>query len=339
MLLEIKVVQTRRELGEFLNLPRSIYGCGQYCPTPVPLETLTHARYRFFLALGNGRPVGRVAAIIDPRYKEPDTGFFGAFETIGKPAVSSELLSNAEAWLAAQKVKRIIGPATFNTNQQVGLLIEGFDEPPTPFIPSNPPYYQELIEERGFRKKTDLLSFSCSLKQAIPPFLEKIAGRAAQRKGLALHVLNMLPPGRAVPIITTILNEAMANNWGYIPLTPRETRSLVNYCFHKGDPSLALLITIKKQPAAFSLCLPAGRKNHFARLALLAVVPEFRTLGLESLLIKSTVEILQKRSYSAFEVSQVDENNAAMQKIIAKFPCHPTKRHRVYEKNVNSIDA
>ncbi|MEW6425147.1 MAG: GNAT family N-acetyltransferase [Bacillota bacterium] len=339
MLPEIKVVQTRRELGEFLNLPKSIYGCEQYCPTPVPLETLNHARYRFFLALENGRPVGRVAAILDSRYKEQDTGFFGGFEAIRKPAVSSELLSNAEAWLAAQKVKRIIGPATFNTNQQVGLLIEGFDEPPTPFIPYNPPYYQELIEGRGFRKKTDLLSFSCSLKHAIPPFLEKIASRAAQRKGLALHVLKTFQPGRAVPIIATILNEAMANNWGYIPLTPRETCSLVNYCFRKGDPSLALFITIEKRPAAFSLCLPAGLKNHFARVAILAVVPEFRTLGLESLLIKSTVEILQKRNYSAFEISQVDENNAAMQKIIAKFPCHPTKRHRVYEKNLNSIGA
>lgn len=334
MPLEIKVVQSRKDFFDFLNLPQSIYLDDQYSPPALPLETLQRVPHQLFLALERGQPVGRIAALLEPRSKEPDTGFFGALETIRQPAVAAALIQNAAAWLAAQKRKRMIGPATFNTNQQVGLLIAGFDEPPAPGIPYNPPYYQELMEGCGFQKLTDLLSFSWSLNQAIPPPLDRIASRAAQRKGLVLRPVNPFNFSQDVQIITHILNQGMARNWGYLPLTFGETHSLVNYCLAKGDPSLALIITIKKQPAAFSLCLPADRRYPFPRMAFLAVVPEFRALGYETLLFKRTLEILQRRNYLKLEASQIDENNSAMIKIIQKFSFLPIKRHRVYEKKI-----
>ncbi len=344
MSLEITTVRSHQDLFDFLNLPKAIYHCLKYCPEPATPAMLNpfslppgRFLYQYFLAFENGRPVGRVAAIIDLQYREPDTGFFGAFETIEQPVVARELLNRAENWLRAHRRKRMVGPATLNTNQQVGLLIEGFEEPPAPFIPYNPPYYQRLIEECNFSKLIDLLSFAGSLKQAIPSPLSKIAGRAAQKKGLAMRAVNPFQLRQDVFLITCILNEAMADNWGYIPLTPGEILNLLNYCFAKGDPSLALIIMIEKKPAAFSLSLPADKENHEnhrARLALLAVVPKFRTLGLESLLVTTTVQVLQERNYSTLEMSQVDENNSAMIKIIKKFPCRLIKRHRVYQKNI-----
>ncbi|MEW5898682.1 MAG: N-acetyltransferase, partial [Bacillota bacterium] len=80
MALEIKAVQSHRDFFDFLHLPGAIYRDEPYSPPPLPLEILSRLRYRFFLARENGLPVGRVAAIIDPLAKEPDTGFFGAFE-------------------------------------------------------------------------------------------------------------------------------------------------------------------------------------------------------------------------------------------------------------------
>jgi hypothetical protein len=335
MSLEIKFVKSRSDMINFLNLPKFIYGHQKFCPPTTPLQIPNSTHYQFFLALENNQPVGRVAAIINSRYIEPDTGFFGALEAIQQPAVGRELLRNAEEWLAAQKIKRIVGPATMNTNQQVGVLIKGFEEPPTPFIPYNPPYYQDLVEGFGFHKLTDLLSYSYSLKQKIPPFLKKIARRAKQKTGLTLRSLNTFYLRPNVQAIQYILNEAMINNWGYIPLTSREISSLVYYCLSKGDPSLASIITMGKKPAAFSLCLPVTRSGLRARMAFLAVVPAFRMLGLESLLITRTIEIVQSRGHSTLEISQVDEKNEAMQKIITKFSCPLIKCHRVYQKNID----
>ncbi|MCL6448695.1 MAG: GNAT family N-acetyltransferase [Armatimonadetes bacterium] len=335
MALEIKAVQSHRDFFDFLHLPGAIYRDEPYSPPPLPLEILSRLRYRLFLARENGLPVGRVAAIVDPFAKETDTGFFGAFEISGRqPDVARKLLENAENWLAAQKIKKIVGPATFNTNQQVGLLIEGFDQPPTPSIPYNPPFYQELLEGAGFYKFTDLLSFHFSLKQRIPPVFDRSAARAARRKGLVLRSLNALTWRQDVQTITLILNRGMADNWGYVPLSFRETHSLVNYCFTKGDPSLVLIVTLEKKPAAFSLCLPAGPECPFPRMAFLVVIPEFRASGLESLLIKKTVEILQLRNCPAVEASQVDENNPAMLKIIQRLQFSLVKRHRVYAKTI-----
>jgi len=336
MALEIKAVQSRRDYFDFLHLPGLVYRNEQYSPPPLPLEILSRLRFCFFLARENGRPVGRVAAVIDPLTKEPETGFFGAFEVSGRrPDVAGELLAGAENWLAAQAVKRIVGPATFNTNQQVGLLIEGFQVPPAPSIPYNPPDYRELIEGAGWQKFTDLLSFHYSLKQGVPPVFERIAARAACRQGLVLRSLNARRTRREdAQMIALILNRGMADNWGYIPLGAREAGSMVDYCLTRGDPSLALLAVIEKKPAAFLLCLPAGPACPFPRIAFLAVVPEFRGAGLESLLIKKTLETLLPRNYPVVEISQVDENNSPMLKILEKIQLSAVKRHRVYEKIV-----
>lgn len=339
MSLHVKAVRRSEDFFAFLNLPgiisrRVSTNAGQH-PSPSislpPPPARGDAEYCYFLATENGFPVGRVAASFDSRFPDKEAGFFGAFESVESREVAGTLLENAARWLAAQKRKKMIGPVTLNTNQQVGLLVEGFQEPPAPFVPSNPPYYSGLLESLGLVKYTDLFSFHYSLVTVLPPLLSKVADRAGQRQGLKVHSLSLFNFRQNAEAVLFILNSGMAGNWGFLPLTSGEARGLVRYCLFRGEPSLALLATVKGKPAALSFTFPPAASGQIPRLALLAVVPEFRGLGLEALLIVKTVRILSGLGYAVFEVSQVEENNAAALKIITKFNCRLTKRHRLYQ--------
>lgn len=347
MPVSVTPVRTRKELLDFAHFPSRIYQNKKYRPWTMPsgmLQMLStahnptwrQARYQCFLAAENGRLAGRIASVIDPRIASTQTGFFGAFETEERVEVAEKLFAAAEEWLASSGARKIIGPATFNTNQEVGLLIEGFEEPPQPFIPYNPPYYQNLVENCDFNKTTDLISYHYPLGQDISSTVTRVANRALQKKGLLTRQLNFTRLSLEIETIMSILNQAMADNWGYIPLSRPETAVLLNYCLHRGDPSLALVITINSEPAAFSLCLPGTRQtNYCARAAILAVVPRFRNQGLEAVLIQKNLETLLAKGYRAVEISQVEEENSPMTSILAKLDgCRPVKRHRVYQKEI-----
>ncbi|HAG10470.1 MAG TPA: hypothetical protein DCK76_03580 [Desulfotomaculum sp.] len=343
MSVTVKVISSRHELLDFAYFPIRIYSREKHRPWTTPDEMLNmlsfwntywlKAKYKCFLAVDNGQIVGRLTAIYDPR--TPKTGFFGALEIVEDMEEAAEnLFKAAEEWLIVQGAEEITGPATFNTNQQVGLLIDGFDEPPQPFIPYNPPYYRRLLEEYGFTKLNDLLSYKYSADQDLPAVINKVAGRAAQKTGLLMRSLKVTSLSREVETIRLILNESMAENWGYIPLSRQEVEGMLYFCLSRGDPSLVLTIFIDSEPAAFSMSLP-GSAKYCARLALLGVVPRFRLKGLEALLFQKTQSILSSKGYKIIEASQISENNLPMLKLIPKLEnSRLIKRHRYYRKDL-----
>lgn len=342
MSVTVKAIRSRHELLDFAYFPVQIYRQEKHRPWTTPDEMLNmlsfrnaywlKAKYKCFLAVDNGRIVGRLAAIYDPR--TPKTGFFGALEIKDLSEAAENLLEAAKEWLIAQGAEEITGPATYNTNQQVGLLIEGFDEPPQPFIPYNPPYYQRLVVSCGFTKLNDLLSYQYPVDQALPDVVNRVAGRAAQKTGLSMRSLNVTRLSREAETIRFILNEAMAENWGYIPLSRQEVEGMLYFCLSRGDPSLVLIIYMDSEPAAFSMSLP-GSLRHCARIALLAVVPRFRLKGLEALLFQKTQSVISSKGYKTAEASQISENNLPMLKLIPKLEnCRLIKRHRFYRKDL-----
>ncbi|HAU30792.1 MAG: hypothetical protein XD78_1977 [Desulfotomaculum sp. 46_296] len=342
MSITVKVISSRHELLDFAYFPVQIYRQEKHRPWTTPDEMLNmlslrntywlKAKYKCFLAQNNGQVVGRLAAIYDPR--TPKTGFFGALEIKDLDEAAENLFEAAKEWLIAQGAEEITGPVTFNTNQQVGLLIEGFDEPPQPFIPYNPPYYQRLVEGCGFTKLNDLLSYQYPIDQELPAAVNRVADRAAQKTGLLMRSLNVTRLSREVETIRSILNKAMAENWGYIPLSHQEVEGMLYFCLSRGDPSLVLTIYIDSEPAAFSMSLP-GSPRHCARVALLAVVPRFRLKGLEALLLQKTQSVISSKGYKTVEASQISENNLPMLKLIPKLEnCRLIKRHRFYRKDL-----
>src|SRR5438034_2044589 len=168
--LTIKPVQGRREKKQFLEVPWSI---NRGDPNWIPplrhnqAELVGYKRHPFyndaegqtFLALADGRPVGRIAAIVNHahnhKYNE-QRGFFGFFECIDDQETAAALFEAARGWLSQRGITAIRGPMNPSMNYECGLLIEGFDTPPFFMMTHNRPYYQRLIEGCGFQKAEDM---------------------------------------------------------------------------------------------------------------------------------------------------------------------------------------
>ena len=122
-----------------------------------------HAEVDYFIARRNGQAVGVIAAILNHRhneFQEENVSHFGIFEVLNDPEAAAALLETAEDWGRQKGTDRILGPANFSTNDEVGLLIEGFDSPPVVLMPYNPTYYIDFIESSGYTKAMDLLAWN-----------------------------------------------------------------------------------------------------------------------------------------------------------------------------------
>ncbi len=143
--LEIVPVEDKSALTRFIRVPWRIYRDDPQWVPPLILERREHLSRRtnpFFqhaeaclwLALRDGRPVGRVSAQVDQTSLEQHgdaTGHFGFLEAEDDPEAFASLLATAEGWLAAKGMKQVRGPFSFSINDESGLLVEGFDTPPS----------------------------------------------------------------------------------------------------------------------------------------------------------------------------------------------------------------
>ena len=151
----IEKVETSAQLREFVRFPLRIYSIDSPWVPPVWKEEMKrlapeygdfyrHSDAQLFLARNKtGEPVGRIAAIRFNRHLkvyDDGVGFFGFFECIDDSATAGQLFDAAKRWLREQGLAKMRGPTSFTINEEIGLLIENFDDPPTLLTTWNPPY-------------------------------------------------------------------------------------------------------------------------------------------------------------------------------------------------------
>ncbi len=348
MPVQIYPVNNQQHLTEFCLFPREIYRKGEYSVcygnpgeifNPQHNPVLRHLTLCCFTAHQNHRIVGRIAAIKDSLNPQPATGFFGCFECENNAETATALLTKAAQWLSSHGCDTMIGPATFNTNQQVGLLIEGFESGYQPGMPYNPPYYHTLMLNAGLEKLTDLLSFQWKQEDGTPSRLSRVAARVNKNNDVNMRRINLRNPMQEIDFVKQVFNQAMANNWGYIPLTRAEVSSMLYHLARYSDPDLQLAISWKGHPAGIALCtpspLPSKRGNKSTRAAILGIVPQYRQKGLDALLMAHLMDVLAYKGYDEVDLSQIHENNEPMIKRITQVLASPqTRRFRIYQKNI-----
>src|SRR5437762_9117752 len=131
--------------------------------TPGKNPFFEHAEAQYFLAVRDGRPVGRIAAIKNDAHNREHgdrVGFYGFFECVNEQAVANALFDAAARWLSDKDFRVMRGPMNPSVNDDCGLLVAGFDTPPTIMMPHNPPYYVALHQGYGFTKAKDLIAFA-----------------------------------------------------------------------------------------------------------------------------------------------------------------------------------
>ena len=338
-------------------VPHLLYERRKFFSPANPVFQFTEVTY--FLARDQeGRVVGRVTAHINERHNRhagEKTGFFGFFECVEDRVAASALMTAAEDVLRARGMEVIRGPFNFSTNEECGLLVQGFDRPPSLMMPYTKPYYPDLMTGVGYSKAKDLLAYEYEYQGNIPDHLVRFSQRIRERKQIVIRSINMKRFMEDVETIFRIYNAAWSGNWGFVPVTEEEFRSTAKDLRAIVDPSIVLIAEKEGRPVGFSVTLPDynvllkktngrllpfgflhllfGRKSiRRVRTLLLGVESEYRLSGIDVLLIYDTFEKGLARGYRAGEMSWILEENVLMRKPLERMGAHIGKVYRIYEK-------
>jgi GNAT superfamily N-acetyltransferase len=365
----IETVRSGKTLREFIYFPRTFYSRDPLWSPPMWMEErqtfttknplLAQSDYTLFLARVDGRASGRILAYVDHNfndYYKSRIGMFGSFESVRRPEVAAALLRETEQWCTGQGMERIRGPI-HPVEECWGSLYRGFDRPATFMMPYNPSYYNDFLEELGYRKVKDLLAFEGDARKGyqIPArfirFREKLRTRHPEFRIRPIDMKHLL---RDAETIWRISNQAIRNNWGWAPYGLEELKATFKKLKPIADPDAIWIVEDSGEPVGFSLGFPdiniilrkirgrlfplgflrllaMRRRLRDFRLFGLAVLPEYQGMGLDVLLYMSLYEALAPRGVR-MEASYVLEDNSSMINALEKLGLVKTKTYRVYEK-------
>lgn len=264
--LVVKPVEGHKERLAFLNLPWELYkGDPNWVP---PLrdhqwELLNYkhhplydvSKIQTFLAWRGEKPVGRIAAILNVAHNEfqnEKRTFWGFFESINDDEVSSALFAAARQWGKEQGYPVLRGPCNPTQNYECGLLVDGFDSPPTFGLTYNPAYYVDLVEKAGFKKAQDLFAF-WGYVEMLAAFDEKmkfVVDEATSRFQLKVRPLNPKRFVEDVHVFLDIYNRSLGGTWGYSALSKGEADCIAKSVKHLIVPELTTIAEIDGRPVA-----------------------------------------------------------------------------------------
>ena len=354
-----------------MELPYALYREDPYWVPPLRiaqrdiLNTRKHPFYanaeaRFFLALRDGRVVGRIAAVLDRaynRFQGEEAGFFGFFETIRDQEVATALLDAARQFLTAKGVKVLRGPVSPSTNYECGLLVEGFDSPPMVMMTYNPPWYAGLIENAGWRKAKDLYAYRSSTGEVSQARVMRVAERAARSNGVRVRPIEMKRFWEDVEKIWEVYNSAWERNWGFVPMSRDEFFHSAKDMKQVLKPEFVLIGEAGGNVVGFALALPDvngalkhadGRLFPFGllkilyyqrlvrslRVIALGVVREYQPAGLGAAFYAALMRNATRLGYDQqCEMSWILEDNVLMNRSLEAMGARRYKTYRIYERN------
>src|SRR3954471_950453 len=230
---EVRPVRSLADRRQFIDLPFRLHGTGTPWIPPLRIERhlflsprfnafFKHGEAQLFLAERDGRVVGRVSAQVDRNFNDHhqnDWGMFGFLEFEEDPAVLEALLSAAEGWLRERGRDRMVGPMDFTPNDELGVLIEGFDIEPLVRQPWQPPYYHVLCEQAGLVKEVDLFMWEMKIgnREKILPIIWNLADDLEPKHGIRIRRMTRRGLRRDLDAFAELYNEAWARNWGFVP--------------------------------------------------------------------------------------------------------------------------
>jgi len=281
----LRQIQIPQDQRKFIKLPWRIYAKDRHWIPPQisqqkkfidknhNLFLKNDAETCFFLLERGSEVIGRIVAMDNFRYRnlyKEQTGFFGFFECIEDYGAAEHLLNAARDWLNQRGLDRMIGPTNFTTNDESGLLIEGFDSPPTLAIPYTHRVYPEFFERFGLTKLKDILAWSIDPAQPMSERMQRIAGRIKARGTFQIRPVNLEIYEKEKEALKEVFLSSSFQGYGELPWTEEEYYALADEFRPLTIPDLFLIVEERGKPVALSFSLPdygpilSGMRGPFA---------------------------------------------------------------------------
>ncbi len=379
---KIRPVTTKAHRKAFVDLPYRLYANDpNWVPalkqdvyaliTPGKNPWFEHGEAQLFLAEANGRVTGRISAQIDhlalaqpaEQGMGPGTGNWGLLEA-EDAATMTALIAQAEDWLRAKAMVRVLAPISISIWDEPGLLVKGHDHPPTVMMGHNTAAYESWIESAGYQGVQDLLTYEIPITVDFPPLVKRIIESGERNPRIVIRRVDKSRFDEEAALILGILNDAWSGNWGFVPITDSE----IAYVGKKLKPivyeDLIRIAEVDGEPVAFMMTLPdmnekligyAGSlfpfnwakllwwlrapKVRTMRVPLMGVLKKLQSTRLASQLALMLVEFTRRDATARYgatrgEFGWVLDDNGPMKSVGEAINGRINKVYRIYEKTL-----
>lgn len=370
--LRVTPVSSRSEMKAFIDLPWAIYkGDPNFVP-PLKKDLATlldntkhpfwkHGSRQLYLARRGTKPVGRIVAIIDDdfnRHYNLQAGAFGFFECEKDPGAAKALFNAAEEWLRRRKKNFIQGPFNPSINYEIGILVEGFDSPPTLGFTHNPSYYADLITAAGYQKEKDVVTHTYTEDMPVPSWFLDIGAKLFTKGEFTVRLSNLKQLESEIRLVNRIYNQCWAENWGAVPMTDEEIIFVAHEMKDFVDPDLLFFLCYRGEPIGVCLVLPDvnrllmalnGRrrpsviikhlltKSYITGLRgyIMGVKPEFHQTGAPLVAAYYLMTTFKKKTqYKYMETGWHLEDNRAIIDLHEDLGARQSRRFRIFGKKI-----
>lgn len=371
----IKKVSSRRELKTFVKFPNRMYRNEKYYVPTLErgdMDALdrkkNHAfevcEAEYWLALdpATGNPVGRIAGIINRAYNEKMNvrqARFGFMDFIDDNDVVDALFSTVSSWAGAKGMESLCGPLGFLEFDAAGVLVEGFDQLPTPYGKYNYPYYEKQMLRLGFSKDTDWIEIIVTVPDPLPDRYEKAAAIVAER--YHLHTVPLKSKKQMVEYfdeMADLLNSTYGKLHGFSELTPGQIEDLKAQFVPNLSPEFVGIVQDSNDRIiGFGICMPsvakalqkargklfpfgfihilhAIRHNDTVDTLLIGIDDKYKRKGVNSMIFSAIAPAFHKYGIKYIETTRELEDNNNIQNIWKEFEHRTAKRARCYVKAI-----
>ncbi|WP_375381554.1 N-acetyltransferase [uncultured Sphingomonas sp.] len=378
----IRPISSKRDRKTFVDLPFRLYKDDPNWVPPLKGEALglitpekngwySHAKAQLFLAERDGRAVGRISAHIDtlaltmPAAQGfgPGVGQWGLMDAEGED-IFRALLARAEDWLRDQGMTRALGPISQSIWEEPGLLVEGFDHPPTIMMGHAKPEYQGWIERAGYAVVKRLQTYDLDILKPFPPIVQRIIASGEKNPRIRIREVNKKKFEEEAAIILGILNDAWSDNWGFVPLTPPEIKDVGVKLKPIVFNDLIRIAEVDGRPVAFMITLPdlneplktlggsllpfgwaklllwlRAPKVRTVRVPLMGVVKDLQATRMASQLAFMMIEYIRRASVEKYaatrsEIGWILEDNQGMNSIATTLGSRVNKVYDVFNRDL-----
>ena len=374
MAVDVRPVESRRDLREFIDLPYRLHSNSPVWVPPIKLERrlflnrrlnafFKHGDAQLFLARRDGRVVGRLSAQYDEAFNAFHSnrwGMFGFLELEDDPEVLPALLEAAGAWLRGHGRDHVIGPMDFTINDESGVMVEGFEREPMVKQPWHPPYYERLCEHAGLTKAMDLWMWELDIsdRDHMLPIIFELAEQLEPRHGITLRKMSRRSLRKDIDRFAEVYNAAWSENWGFSPYSKADldyyTQELqlvfdANWFMvaetREGE-TVAVAITVpdvnqvlKKMngrllPLGWWHFLRKGSTIDRVRVGFLGVKPEYQHTGVAAGMYVEHFDMATDTPQTWGEMGWILETNDNMNRAMEAMHGRVVRRYRVYESDL-----
>lgn len=375
MAIEIRKIDTKGGLKKFVKWGIDLYKGNECFVPPLVMDDVNTLDPKnnpafdfcesiYFMAYDNGKPVGRIAGIINNVVNEKTgkkTLRFGWVDFIDDTRVSEALFRAVEVWGRSKGMEEIVGPLGFSDMDPEGMLVEGFDQEGTMATIYNYPYYPKHLEAMGFEKEADWIEFRMTIPDGIPERYQRISDIIKRKYELSTPKYTSAKKlvkdyGQE---IFQLINEAYSELYGYSPLTPRQINRYISmYIPVLRLDNISLIVDKDKKLIGVGIAMPSMSKalikcrgrmfpfgwihllkalrgqNDVVDLLLVAVKPEYQSKGVNSLLFTDLIPCFIKNGYKFAESNPELELNQKVQSQWGYFETRQHKRRRAFRKSL-----